>query len=272
MVFELLWRDFFRFMGLKVGDALFQREGPVPPKGQGAQAWRDPARDVDAAEALARWKAGKTGAPLVDANMRELQATGFMSNRGRQNVASYLVHDLNLDWRSGAAYFEEVLLDYDVCSNWGNWIAMAGLTGGRVNRFNILKQSRDYDPKGEYVHLWLPELKNVPAPQVFEPWKLSKAQQEASGVFVGTNYPAPLPRPGSSEAFFAAGKGAASGGGGKGGGGGGKGKKKESGGGRGYKTSHFVDSGKGGGGGGGGNGGRKARGSRVQSHYMGDFE
>jgi len=72
--------------------------------------------------------------------MRELAVTGFMSNRGRQNVASFLVHDLNLDWRSGADWFESSLLDYDVGSNWGNWVAMAGLTGGRVNRFNIIKQ------------------------------------------------------------------------------------------------------------------------------------
>ena len=84
--------------------------------------------------------------PLVDANMRELKATGFMSNRGRQNVASYLALDLQLDWREGAEHFEALLLDYDVCSNWGNWVSAAGLTGGRVNRFNIVKQSRTTTP------------------------------------------------------------------------------------------------------------------------------
>ena len=77
--------------------------------------------------------------------MRELLATGWMSNRGRQNVASYLVFDLQQDWRFGAAHFEALLLDYDVCSNWGNWVSAAGLTGGRINKFNIPKQSKDYD-------------------------------------------------------------------------------------------------------------------------------
>ena len=75
---------------------------------------------------LQRWKEGTTGVPLVDANMRELAATGFMSNRGQQNVASYLALDLQLDWRDGADHFESLLLDYDVCSNWGNWAAAAG--------------------------------------------------------------------------------------------------------------------------------------------------
>jgi FAD binding domain of DNA photolyase len=87
------------------------------------------------------WRRGQTGMPLVDANMRELKATGFMSNRGRQNVASYLVLDLGIDWRWGADWFEHHLIDHDVTSNWGNWLAAAGLTGGRVNRFNIVKQT-----------------------------------------------------------------------------------------------------------------------------------
>merc|ERR1719155_353330 len=106
-------------------------------------------------EALQKWKAGQTGDELVDANMRELSATGFMSNRGRQNVASYLSFDLGVDWRHGAAHFEEMLLDYDPCSNWGNWVAAAGLTGQRVNKFNTKKQLNDYDPKREYVNHWL---------------------------------------------------------------------------------------------------------------------
>lgn len=100
--------------------------------------------------------------PLVDANMRELAATGWMSNRGRQNVASYLILDLGIDWRRGADHFESLLLDYDTASNWGNWVAAAGLTGGRVNKFNITKQSHDYDANGDYLRAWLPELARVP--------------------------------------------------------------------------------------------------------------
>jgi len=145
LIFELTWRDFFFYMGLSQGDRLFVTGGVTGDK----TPWRG-SRD-----SLERWKAGQTGDELVDANMRELSATGFMSNRGRQNVASYLIFDLGVDWRHGAAHFEEMLLDYDPCSNWGNWVAAAGLTGQRVNKFNTRKQRQDYDPKREYVTHWL---------------------------------------------------------------------------------------------------------------------
>merc|ERR1719336_2758783 len=95
--------------------------------------------------------------------MRELAATGFMSNRGRQNVASYLIFDLGVDWRLGAAHFEEHLLDYDPCSNWGNWVAAAGLTGQRVNKVNTKKQLSDYDPERVYVRHWLSSATSEPA-------------------------------------------------------------------------------------------------------------
>merc|ERR1712113_219016 len=135
---------------------------------------------------------GCTGFPLVDANMRELAATGFMSNRGRQNVCSYLALELNEDWRRGADYFESVLLDYDVHSNWGNWCAGAGMTGGRVNRFNIVKQSKDYDQHGDYVRHWLPELNGLPKEFIHEPWKMTQFQQMEYGVNLGVDYPNPI--------------------------------------------------------------------------------
>eukprot|EP00798_Chlamydomonas_sp_ICE-L_P024755 gene24755-10394_t len=138
-----------------------------------------------------RWANGTTGMPLVDANMRELAATGFMSNRGRQNVASYLVLDLGVDWRKGADIFESLLLDYDVASNWGNWVAAAGLTGGRVNKFNITKQAKDYDISGDYVRTWIPELAKVPPALIYEPWTMGKADQAKYGVEIGVNYPPP---------------------------------------------------------------------------------
>jgi deoxyribodipyrimidine photo-lyase len=89
--------------------------------------------------------------------MKELKNTGFMSNRGRQNVASYLVKDLKVNWQWGASWFESQLIDYDVCSNWGNWNYVAGIGNDpRENRyFNISSQAQKYDPKGEYVKLWL---------------------------------------------------------------------------------------------------------------------
>ena len=118
LVFELLWRDFFRFFGVKHGNSIFKLDGTLGHEAHGShpnsRRWSFDKRHFQA------WKDGKTGYPLVDANMRELAATGFMSNRGRQNVASFLAIDLSMDWRYGADHFESLLLDYDICSNWGN--------------------------------------------------------------------------------------------------------------------------------------------------------
>ncbi|KAL0033876.1 hypothetical protein WJX77_008773 [Trebouxia sp. C0004] len=183
VIFELLWRDYFRFFTQKHGNKLFAEYGITGKK----LRWNeDP-------QAFQRWKDGQTGLPLVDANMRELKQTGFMSNRGRQNVASYLVLDMGVDWRKGADWFETVLQDYDVCSNWGNWVAAAGLTGGRINHFNITKQSKDYDLEGEYAKTWIPELKNVSSKRIHEPWLMSQSEQQQFGVSIGQDYPAPIP-------------------------------------------------------------------------------
>lgn len=184
LIFELLWRDYFRFICAKHGTRIFRRSGL-----QGVEiAWKDDWERFDL------WRQGRTGFPLVDANMRELAATGFMSNRGRQNVASFLTKNLGIDWRMGAEWFESLLLDYDVCSNWGNWNYTAGVgNDARGFRFfNILKQSKDYDPQGEYVKHWLPELVNVPASKVHEPWKLLPVEQQRFGVRLGVDYPNPI--------------------------------------------------------------------------------
>ena len=182
VIFELIWRDFFRFFCEKHGDKVFYPGGTIGRRPN----WSN---DMGA---LKRWKEGTTGVPLIDANMREMAATGFMSNRGRQNVASFLALDLNLDWRLGADHFESLLLDYDVCSNWGNWVSAAGLTGGRVNRFNIVKQSKDYDKEGSYVRMWVPELSKVPTKYVHTPWLMPTAVQESSECVLGQDYPYPL--------------------------------------------------------------------------------
>jgi len=182
VVFELIWRDFFKFFALKNGNKIFFKGGTVDSD----KRWGFDNRHFTA------WKEGRTGYPLIDANMRELAATGFMSNRGRQNVCSFLALDMNHDWTRGADYFESVLLDYDVHSNWGNWCAGAGMTGGRVNRFNIVKQSKDYDPSGDYVRLWLPELKKLPKEFIHEPWKMTQFHQMEYGVRLGVDYPNPL--------------------------------------------------------------------------------
>jgi len=108
-------------------------------------------------ELFQSWINGETGNDFIDANMLELKHTGFMSNRGRQNVASYLCHYLKLDWRYGAAYFEQQLIDYDVCSNWCNWAYLAGVGNDPMpNRvFNIDKQANDYDKNRNYRNHWL---------------------------------------------------------------------------------------------------------------------
>jgi deoxyribodipyrimidine photo-lyase len=141
-----------------------------------------------------------------------------MSNRGRQNVCSFLAIDMNMDWRYGAAHFEEHLLDYDVHSNWGNWCSGAGMTGGRLNRFNIVKQSKDYDFGGEYVRLWCPELANVPDKYVHEPWKMSEELMEECGVKIGPGrtYPSPIVDPGVVPRIMADDGRARGGGGGRG--------------------------------------------------------
>lgn len=148
LVFELLWRDYFRFMMKKHQNKLFLKSG-IQNK-----VWPMNKMDI---KLLHSWINGQTGIDFVDANMLELQLTGFMSNRGRQNVASYLCNDLKLDWRYGAGYFEQQLIDYDVCSNWGNWAYLAGVGNDpRGNRyFNIEKQASDYDKNMVFRKLWL---------------------------------------------------------------------------------------------------------------------
>ncbi|WP_373511059.1 DASH family cryptochrome [Persicitalea sp.] len=185
LIFELLWRDFFHFVMLRWGTRLFKPSGLKLDKDK---RWR---HDRDLFE---KWQTGQTGVPFVDANMREIAATGFMSNRGRQNVASFLAHDLGLDWTWGAAWFESLLIDYDVCSNWGNWNYVAGVGNDpRQDRyFNQYSQATRYDPEGSYVKYWLPELAKVPTDKIHRVWQLSPAEQQEYGVVLGEDYPLPI--------------------------------------------------------------------------------
>lgn len=165
LIFELLWRDYMRFYSKKYGKKVFLLGGAQGPEGVAKWPW---SRNAALFE---RWARGQTGYPLIDANMRELALTGFMSNRGRQIVASFLVRDLGLDWRLGAQHFEALLLDHDVCSNWGNWQYAAGVGADpREDRyFNPVKQGNDYDPQGAYVRAWLPELRALPTRLLLDP-------------------------------------------------------------------------------------------------------
>ncbi len=150
LIFELLWRDFFRFMFKKHQTKFFLYSG--------IQADTVHSKSLNK-KLLSQWINGATNSDFINANMLELKQTGFMSNRGRQNVASYFCNELNMDWRLGAAYFEEKLIDYDVCSNWGNWAYLAGVGNDpRGHRyFNIEKQASDYDKNKAFRKLWINE-------------------------------------------------------------------------------------------------------------------
>jgi deoxyribodipyrimidine photo-lyase len=147
LFFELLWREYFQWYLAKHQAKLFDFAGvkQTPPSTSFNQ------------EQFTRWCEGMTDFPIVNACMRQLNQTGYMSNRGRQLVASCLVHELALDWRYGAAYFEQQLIDYDVASNWGNWQYLAGVgadpRGHR--RFDLQKQTDIYDPQGTFRQRWL---------------------------------------------------------------------------------------------------------------------
>ncbi len=170
---ELLWRDYFRYMFKKYGNKFFQKagfKGVAPDEGENQD------------EFFELWKDAKTGIPFIDANMRELNSTGFMSNRGRQNVASFLVKDLKVNWMWGAAYFEEKLIDYCPANNWGNWAYIAGVGNDprQYRHFNVLKQAMDYDPQGDYIRLWIPELAAINVAQIHQPWKLTETERAKS--------------------------------------------------------------------------------------------
>ncbi|QJW88332.1 DASH family cryptochrome [Spirosoma taeanense] len=188
LIVELIWRDFFRFVALRYGTRIFKPSGI---RHNLNRKWR---RDL---ALFQRWAEGQTGIPFIDANMREMNATGFMSNRGRQNVGSFLVNDLGIDWTWGAAYFESMLIDYDPCSNWGNWNYIAGVGNDphEERYFNIYAQAMRYDAAGEYVKHWLPELAHVPPDKVHLVSSLSADEQVKFGVTLGENYPLPIINP-----------------------------------------------------------------------------
>lgn len=168
---QLCWRDFHH--QVLAASPLMTRED-YRPRGE---RWRRDTRSVQA------WMAGMTGYPIVDAGMRELAREGFMHNRARMIVASFLTKTLYVDWRVGAAHFASLLADADVACNTGNWQWVAG-TGNdtRPNRvLNPLRQARRLDPRGDYVRRYVPELAAIPGASVHEPWLLPARERRALG-------------------------------------------------------------------------------------------
>ncbi len=182
---ELLWREFYlnilSFFPHVLSSAFRASFSHV--------AWRDAPADLTA------WQAGLTGYPLVDAAMRQLAHTGWMHNRARMLTASFLTKHLLVNWQAGEAWFMRSLLDGDPSSNNGGWQWCAGSGTDAVPYFRIFNpilQSRKFDPRGDYIRAWLPELRALPMQYLHEPWLTPPDVQSSCGVHIGRTYPAPI--------------------------------------------------------------------------------
>jgi len=182
---EISWRDFnhnLLFHNPTMPHKNYQRKFDVFP-------WREDARSLKA------WQRGLTGFPLVDAGMRELWQTGYMHNRVRMLVASFLVKDLLIDWREGEAWFRDTLVDADLANNVGNWQWAAGCGADAAPYFRIfnpMTQGERFDPEGAYVQAWVPELKDLPKKFIHAPWTADAATLAKAKVELGRTYPHPM--------------------------------------------------------------------------------
>jgi deoxyribodipyrimidine photo-lyase len=183
---QLAWRDFY---------AAVLMHFPFVVKDEFQERYRDlewarKSRKLDA------WKEGRTGYPFVDAGMRQLLAEGWMHNRLRLVVGSFLTKDLHMDWRHGEAHFMEHLVDGDMAANNGSWqwVSSVGTDPKPYFQrlFNPVRQQRRFDPDGEYVRRWVPELADVPDSLLAEPWTMSEGDQEMAGCVIGRDYPEPI--------------------------------------------------------------------------------
>ena len=182
---ELAWRDFYFAILATRPDVV---DGAFQPRFN-ALRWEDDERAWQA------WRTGRTGYPLVDAAMRELEARGTMHNRLRMVSASFLVKDLGIDWRRGERHFASRLIDYDLAANNGGWqwCASTGCDAQPWFRiFNPVTQSRRFDPQGEYIRRWVPELARVAGRDVHAPWEMPPLVQQEAGCVIGRDYPAPI--------------------------------------------------------------------------------
>jgi deoxyribodipyrimidine photo-lyase len=183
---ELAWRDFYSAV-LRHFPHVTRQEFVERMR---ALEWADPAEHLDA------WTEGRTGYPLVDAGMRQLAHEGWMQNRVRMVVGSFLTKDLHVDWREGERIFMERLLDGDMAANNGGWqwIASTGTDPKPYFQrlFNPTTQQEKFDPDGEYVRRWCPELGRVPPGKLSKPWTMSPEEQAAAGCVIGVDYPEPI--------------------------------------------------------------------------------
>lgn len=182
---ELIWREFY--MGILVNFPTVRRE-----------SFRANLRHIawdNNPDTFAAWQEGRTGYPIVDAGMRQLLATGWMHNRARMVVASFLAKHLLIDWRWGERHFMRHLIDGDPASNNGGWQWVAGVGTDAAPYFRIFNptlQAEKYDPHGDYVRRWVPELESVPAAYLHKPWTMPANVQRKAGCVIGKDYPAPI--------------------------------------------------------------------------------
>ncbi len=183
---QLGWRDFYAHVLLAWPQ---NTRLEFQPRLRGLE-WEPPGENLDA------WQEGQTGYPIVDAGMRQLARTGWMHNRARLIVGSFLTKDLHLDWREGERWFERLLLDGEPAQNNGNWqwIASVGTDPAPAYRrmYNPTLQAQRFDPGGAYIRRWVPELERVPDEKLFEPWTMSEREQRAAGCVISRDYPAPV--------------------------------------------------------------------------------
>ena len=182
---ELIWREFYQSMLYHFPRVLETAFNPalrnIP--------WRDERLELEA------WQVGRTGYPVVDAGMRQLAETGWMHNRARMITASFLVKDLLINWQKGERWFMRALVDGDPAANNGGWQWVAGTGTDAAPYFRIFNpvlQGNKFDPQGEYVRRWVPELKDVPTAKIHSPWEMTADEQRAMGVVIGRDYPAPI--------------------------------------------------------------------------------
>lgn len=182
---ELIWRDFY-FMIL---DHFPHVVGSAFKPAYDAVQWDN------WPDAFAAWKEGRTGYPLVDAAMRQLNHSGWMHNRLRMIVASFLSKDLGIDWRLGEQYFADQLNDFDLSANNGGWqwAASTGCDAQPYFRiFNPVTQSERFDPEGKFIRRYVPELAKIANKYIHAPWQMGRIEQESIGVVIGRDYPAPI--------------------------------------------------------------------------------
>ena len=182
---ELIWREFY-----------FQLLSHFPRVATHAFRTAFEAVEFDNDPAMLQaWSAGRTGYPLVDAGMRQLNRSGYMHNRLRMVTASFLVKDLHVDWRRGERVFADRLIDFDLAANNGGWqwAASTGCDAQPYFRvFNPVTQSERFDPDGAFIRRYVPELARVPTAHIHAPWRMTPLEQEAAGCVIGRDYPPPI--------------------------------------------------------------------------------